>query len=55
MVPYSAVPGKFVSGESAVVAFTAHNGTHAPVFVINKEPLPRKPGGKISKTVLKDM
>ena len=43
MVPHSAVPGKFVSGESALVAFTAHNGTHAPVFAVNEE-TPNTPG-----------
>lgn len=43
MVPNSSVPGKFISGESALVAYTAHDGIHCPVFYVDEE-TPDTPG-----------
>jgi N-methylhydantoinase B len=43
MVPHSSIPGKFISGESAIVAFTAHDGIHCPVFYVDEE-MPCTPG-----------
>jgi N-methylhydantoinase B len=43
MVRHSSVPGKFVSGESALVAYTAHDGMHCPVFFVDEE-TPNTPG-----------
>jgi len=42
-VPHSSVPGKFVSGESALAAYTAHDGMHCPVFYVDEE-TPNTPG-----------
>ena len=37
MVLHTSVPGKFISGESALVANAAHDGTHCPVFIVDEE------------------
>jgi N-methylhydantoinase B len=43
MERHSSVPGKFISGEAGLVANTAHDGTHAPVFIVDEES-PNTPG-----------
>jgi N-methylhydantoinase B len=43
MVPHSSVPGKYISGESALAAYTAHEGMHCPVFLVDEE-TPNTPG-----------
>jgi N-methylhydantoinase B/oxoprolinase/acetone carboxylase alpha subunit len=34
---HSSVPGKFISGEGGLIANTAHDGTHCPVFIVDEE------------------
>jgi N-methylhydantoinase B len=43
MTPHSSVPGKYISGESALAAYTAHDGMHCPVFLVDEE-TPNTPG-----------
>lgn len=43
VAPHSSVPGKFISGEAALAAYTAHDGMHCPVFLVDEE-TPNTPG-----------
>ena len=65
MLLHSSVPGKFIPGESALVANAAHDGAHCPVFVVDEEgpnaagifglPGSRQKQGVIEKTNLKTL